>query len=913
MDKKSRTEYSAINSSIAVIARITAILMGFAARVVFTHTLNEDYVGINGLFSNILNILSVSELGVGTAITFALYKPIAEDDKEKQKTLMLLFKKFYFFVGSFVLITGLLLIPFLDKLMKNTPDVDHLILLYCLFLLNTVLSYISIYKRTLIDAHQLNYISVSIQTGTWALSAILQIVFLLLTRNFIVYILIMIACTMLSNILITVKANRMYPFLKEKNVRKLEKNEFDEIKKNIKAMFLHKVGEVAVNNTDNLLISALVSTASVGIYSNYYLVIGSVRQVLNQMFQGIAASVGNLGVLEGRERIKKVYESTFFLAQWVFGLIALCMFQILDSFVGFSFGDKYVFTKEITLILCINFYLLGLRQPTLIFRDSMGLFWYDRFKSIAEAVVNLVVSIILGNIFGVMGIFLGTLISCVTTSLWIEPYVLYKYRLKTSCYSYFLKLFLYISVTGVLLVAENCLCSLIVKDGIVFAFIKALICFGITNLVYFLLYFRTKEFKFLWNKGISFIKGKIFKDDKQIKVRKEEAILTRALAAFINKEKSDGKHFEINAECKKEGVNLSDFAVYARAHSVLPFLAENIAGVGDKELYKLIEPETDGIILSNYRYVFECRDIVDYLKKKDIESCILKGVATASFYPTPELRKSSDIDILILDSENLEKAVEYLKSIGFLVGSEQHALHHVVLKHNGLTVELHSMLAEPFDNNMINSYLDHCVSECKNHIIYRDCMGITLPVLDDAYHAYELLLHMLQHFLREGFGLKLLVDWCFFFDREIEDSARKEYLRLVNESKIKGFSDTVTQTCIEYLSLNPDRVKWMDLKVIDSESFFEDVLKAGDFGKLENDRMVVLRGTGFSDYFREFHHQMHLNFPSAGKFFVIWPILWFITYIRFIQNNKKIRGVSTGKFYKKAAQRSRIIKEMKLF
>ena len=192
-------------------------------------------------------------------------------------------------------------------------------------------------------------------------------------------------------------------------------------------------------------------------------------------------------------------------------------------------------------------------------------------------------------------------------------------------------------------------------------------------------------------------------------------------------------------------------------------------------------------------------------------------------------------------------------------------------------------------------------------------MGITLPVLDDAYHAYELLLHMLQHFLREGFGLKLLVDWCFFFDREIEDSARKEYLRLVNESKIKGFSDTVTQTCIEYLSLNPDRVKWMDLKVIDCESFFEDVLKAGDFGKLENDRMVVLRGTGFSDYFREFHHQMHLNFPSGGKFFAIWPILWFITYIRFIQNNKKIRGVSTGKFYKKAAQRSRIIKEMKLF
>ena len=914
MDKKSRTEYSAINSSIAIVARITAILMGFAARVVFTHTLNEDYVGINGLFSNILNILSVSELGVGTAITFALYKPIAVGDKEKQKSLMLLFKKFYFFVGLFVLLAGLALIPFLDILMKDTPKVDHLIFLYCLFLVNTVLSYVSIYKRTLIDAHQQNYISVSIQTGTWALSAILQIVFLLLTRNFVVYLFIMISCTLLCNILITVKANRMYPFLKEKNVRKLEKNELDDIKKNIKAMFFHKVGEVVVNNTDNLLISALVSTASVGIYSNYFLVIESIRQVLNQMFQGIAASVGNLGVLEGRERIKKIYESTFFLAQWVFGLLAICMFQVLDNFVGFSFGSQYVFTKEITLILCINFYVLGLRQPTLIFRDSMGLFWYDRFKSVAEAAVNLVVSIILGRIFGVFGVFLGTFIGCVTTSLWIEPYVLYKYRLKTKISGFAVRFLLYISVTGLLFVGENYLCSLIKNNGIVFSFIKAFICFAITNIAYLIIYCRTKEFKFLWRKGITLIKSKLNKDEKEVIIREEEKILTKALAAYVNDENDSKNEFDICFECEKDGVLLKDFVTYARSQSVLPFLAQSIVdGNSDNELNRIIDAETDGIILMNYKYLFECRDIVEYLKKRDIISCVLKGSATASFYPSPELRKSSDIDILIIGNDNLDKAVEFLMETGFIISSEQHALHHVVLKHNGLTIELHSMLAEPFDNNKVNSYLERCVSECKNHIVFRDCMGINLPMLDDAYHAYELLLHMLQHFLREGFGLKLLTDWCFFFNREIDDESKKEYLKLVNESGIKGFSDTVTLSCIENLSLNPDIVKWMDIKATDCDSFYEDILKAGDLGKLENDRMVVLRNESIFAYFREFHHQMHLNYPKAGKVFIIWPFLWIKTYLIFVNNNKNLRGISSRQLYKKAATRSRLIKDMKLF
>jgi len=180
--EKSRTEYSARNTSAAVIGRMLAILLGFLSRVVFTHTLSTDYVGINGLFTDILNLLALSELGVGTAITYALYKPIADRDIEKQKSLMALYKQFYRIVAGIVCVLGLLVIPFMDVLIKDQPNVDYLIIIYIMYLSNSVVSYFLIYKKTLIDAHQLSYITVLYQMFFQVLHNALQIAVLLLTR-----------------------------------------------------------------------------------------------------------------------------------------------------------------------------------------------------------------------------------------------------------------------------------------------------------------------------------------------------------------------------------------------------------------------------------------------------------------------------------------------------------------------------------------------------------------------------------------------------------------------------------------------------------------------------------------------------------------------------------------------------------
>ena len=499
MKQKSRTEYSVMNTTVAFIAQVTAILMGFFTRVVFTRTLSEGYVGINGLFTDILNILSLSELGVGTANTYALYGPIARNDIKKQQLLMRMFRTFYRMTAGFVLVAGLCLIPFLDILMKDRPDVDHLIVIYILYLTNSVVSYLLIYKKTLVDAHQMNYITVMYHNGFLVLQDICQIVVLLLTGNFILFLIVAVVCTISGNICMSRKADRLFPYLKEPCKDKLPQNERRDIFQNVKAMLMHKIGNVVVNNTDNLLISSFVGVVTAGIYSNYFLIIGSVRQILEQVMQGVAASVGNLGVTEEKEKIGHIFDRLFFIGYWLAGLAGICLLELLNPFVELAFGKRYLFPREIVLILCINFFINGMRQAVLIFKESMGLFWYDRYKAIAEAMLNLVISILLVMHFGVVGVFVGTFCSTMLTSVWVEPYVIYKYRFKKSVSKFLVKYTGYVGIMAAVWgITEYC-CRFVYGQTIYVLVLKLLICLTVPNILLWFVYRNTVEWRELWN------------------------------------------------------------------------------------------------------------------------------------------------------------------------------------------------------------------------------------------------------------------------------------------------------------------------------------------------------------------------------------------------------------------------------
>lgn len=477
-----------------------AILMGFAVRVVFTHTMSESYVGLNGLFMDILNVLSVSELGIETAITFALYRPIATGDFEKQKSLMNIYMKYYRIVACMVIGFGVLVFPFMDILIKNKSDIDQINLIYFLYLINSAFSYLLIYKKTIIDAHQKLYIGTLYQTSFWVIQDIVQIVVLLTTHNFILFLLVIIACSVVSNLLIYSHADRLFPYLKDKNVRNLSVESRKGIFKNVKAMIFHKIGKIMVTSTDNIVLSSFVGIVSVGYYSNYYLVIKSVSQVLDQMFIGITASIGNLGATENSEKVKEVLNTSFFIAQWVYGIAGLCLFELINFFVNISFGANYVLNENIVLVLCINFYLSGIKDSVLVFRDSLGLFWNDRFVSISEAVLNLILSIILVQRFGMIGVFIGNVISIMVLSAWLEPYLIYKKYLKAKSNDFFIRYILYIFVMAAIWFATNFVCQLLGGTSIITFIEKLIICITLPNILIIAVFFRTKEFKYLLKK-----------------------------------------------------------------------------------------------------------------------------------------------------------------------------------------------------------------------------------------------------------------------------------------------------------------------------------------------------------------------------------------------------------------------------
>lgn len=913
MSEKSRTEYSARNTTIAMFSRVIAIVMGYATRVVFTHTLSESYVGINGLFTDILNVLALSELGVGTAITFALYRPIAEKDIEKQKSLMKLFQALYRIVALLITAAGLLVIPFMDYFVHDAYDVDHILLIYLLYLLNSVVSYLFIYKKTLVDAYQLSYIGVMYHTVFLLIQDVIQMVILVTTHNFILFLLIYLFCTVGNNICMARKADKLYPFLRDKDIKPLDKEEKSSIIRNIRAMLMHKIGTVVVNNTDNLLISVMVGIVSVGKYSNYYLIIGSIRQVLDQAFQGITASVGNLGVTEEKERVGEVFRSSFFIGQWFYGFATICIYELVNPFVVISFGEDYLFSRNIVFVLCMNFFVTGMRQATLVFRDSMGLFWYDRYKSLFEAVINLVVSIVLTLQFGIVGIFLGTFVSTMTTSFWIEPYVLYRKKLHAPVYPYFIRYGIYTLVVIAAGLLTDLFCSMVGGGPVQVLVVRLFICASVPNLLLLLCYHRTWEFRYLCRKFLNLLRRKW----RRASMEEKEQLLPedRQLLEVLKSALTDEKPVPRWALEEEEWRILLN---QANSHAVLPILydtlMEQALSPARREFTDIMSRKT---VKQSYRLLYRSHMLIEKMEEQNITAVVLKGIATAGIYPVPELRKSGDIDFLLPYESQLDAAKEAAETCGFTVNKEQPSHHHLVMMNDeGIELELHTMLAEPFDNSRINNYLKASLSDIPEHVIRKNIMGYEFPVLADGYHAYELLLHMLQHFLRSGFGLKLLCDWVYFWNRPIGEAETVQYLKLVKESGLSGFSEMITSICVYYLGLNENCDLCRHILLPDEDvalAFVKDILEAEEFGKSGKDRMVTMRGNGLTDYIREFHHQMHLNFPKAGKVFLLWPGLWCATLYRFLKNNRTVRKTTGTDILRKAGERSRRMKQLHLF
>lgn len=503
----SRTSNSIRNLKYAVIGQAIGLIISFISRLVFVKTLGAEYLGVSGLFTNILSMLSLAELGFGTAIIYSMYKPIAENDESKVKALMHLYKRAYISIGMLIFLLGTAITPFLNNFIKEMPDIPYIHLIYILFVGNTALSYFFSYKRSLITANQKKYIATFYRYFFYTLLNICQIITLVLTQNFILFLVLQIISTLLENIFVSRHANKLYPFLKEKNIERLSKVENDKIVKNVKAMLSHRIGGVVVNGTDNILISKYIGIISVGIYSNYFLIISALNIVFGLVFDAVSASVGNLGATEKKEHRRFIFDCLNFVGFWIFSLASVCLLILFNPFIEIWLGEQYLFSFAIVILLVVNFYLKGMRKSVLTFRDALGLFWYDRHKPIFEAAINLIFSIILVKHIGIAGVFLGTTISTLTTSFWVEAYVLFKYAFDSPVLPYFKKYISYTLLTLIVSILSLFISNLIPYDGIIGLFFKLVITLLIVNMSYLLLYWNTSEFQYIYK----IVKQKIFK------------------------------------------------------------------------------------------------------------------------------------------------------------------------------------------------------------------------------------------------------------------------------------------------------------------------------------------------------------------------------------------------------------------
>lgn len=495
MKEHSRTEYSILNIAAGLGGYALSVILSLINRMVFTRCLPPAYLGISGLFSNILSMLSLAELGVSGAIVYALYKPLAQNDEEKIASLVQVFGKAYRTIGLVIGGLGLCVLPFLDLLIGEQPEISESIhLIYVFFLFNTASSYFFTYRSTLLVAAQKYYLVTGLNYLILCVQEVLQAVFLFLTKNYIGYLLIQTGFSLLYYVWISNIAVKQYPYIKGTNIKPLDAEEKKRILKDVQDLMLYKVSGVLVNGTDNIIITYFKGLATTGLASNYTLLTNTLNSLLNQVFNGIGASVGNHIVTESDEKKFEMYSFLNMVNFWLFGWAALGIYFCASDLVILLFGEKYVLPDNIPLIMAVSFYISGVTNVIGTYKHTMGLFHYGRFTQLFTVLLNITFSILLGKCWGLFGILFATVIARACTHLWYTPYVVYKYGFKRNPMEYFKG---YLKYLIILLIAAG-VCELVLRiiSGplIVQTILKIILCSVVTNVVFFVALAKTPEF-----------------------------------------------------------------------------------------------------------------------------------------------------------------------------------------------------------------------------------------------------------------------------------------------------------------------------------------------------------------------------------------------------------------------------------
>lgn len=472
----------------------TTVILGLFNRRILVLTMGIEYQGISGLFGNVLSMLAIAELGIGATIIFHLYRPLEEKNIELVKSLMCFYRKCYNIIAFVIIILGLILIPFLPALVPEyTLNID-LTIVYLCFLIDSVCSYLFTYKRSIMIADQKNYIVLSADLLYQFVLKLIQIIIIIYTHNFLLYLIIMPICRIIENLLLNKVVAKKYPFLTGKNNIKLPEAVLQDIKKKVKGTVFHKLGTFVVLGTDNILLSHFFGLAVVGIYSNYSMILDVLKNISSQFVVAATAGVGHLLVGEDKENINSIFEQLQLLNAGIMNFVATGIYCLITPVIKILFGSQYTFSESLVFVLTIKFYITGMRQVYSIFKETAGILYEDRFIPLIESLINILFSLILLHFFGPSGVFWGTIISSLILFCYTYPILVYKGVLNRKILDYYKQLFFLFGIMLLSLIATKYIVNKIFILSLGGWLISVVgICCIVPNCIYYFLYARRQK------------------------------------------------------------------------------------------------------------------------------------------------------------------------------------------------------------------------------------------------------------------------------------------------------------------------------------------------------------------------------------------------------------------------------------
>lgn len=512
MEEKSRSEKAVKNVTMGLLSKAVVLVLGFVDRKFFITILGEELLGINGLFSNILLMLSLAEMGLTNVMVLSYYEPLEKHDHERLSSLTAFYKKIYNIIAIAIAIIGVILIPFLKFIVKLENPIENMVLIYLIFLANTVFSYLFIYKSTILTADQNGHVVTKTQMKFDLLRQVVQIVVLLVFNNIIPYLLMKIIFVLMNNLYLMRCVDQTYPYLDLKHAGELPNSERKKIASTIKSGFVYKISSILLNGTDNIIISALIGTVWVGMLANYDTVITSITAFIAIIFTSLTSSLGNLNVSAEPKKKMEIFDVVLFSGFWIALIVVPCCCIMMDDLVVLWLGEKYVLGEGILYAKLGMMYLSCTLNPIFSFREATGLFRKTKYMIFAGAIANIILSLVLGRIMGVSGVLFASIIAMLVTYIWYEPVVLYRQHFDSNPLLYLKKhLFNFLKLL-IIIISATILVDWIKVDSWLMLFVKASVCFVIVFILSLVFMFKNKEFIYIKEWGMRVLVKKSAKE-----------------------------------------------------------------------------------------------------------------------------------------------------------------------------------------------------------------------------------------------------------------------------------------------------------------------------------------------------------------------------------------------------------------